>query len=405
MKLVERHVIKKGHLHYQEIDRLCWASKNLYNYANYLIRQAFIHEGVYLDYYSLQKSLQSMEVYRELPAKVSQQILMCLDKNWKSFKSALAEWRENPAKFLGRPRLPKYKNKETGRNLVIYTEQALSQPMLRAGVIKPSQTEIRVKTQVKSVKQVRLIPKLDHYVLEVVYEQEKSQQQLDTQRIASIDIGLNNLATVTFNQAELKPFLINGKPLKSINQYFNKAKAKMQSRLGTSSSKRLQRLCTNRNFKVEDYLHKASRLLINLLEVDKIGTLVIGKNINWKQEINLGKRNNQNFVQIPQARFIAMLRYKAELLGIQVIEQEESYTSKASFIDLDPLPVYADKQTEKPLFSGKRVSRGLYKSRSGKRLNADVNGSLNILRKAVPNAFSNGIEGVVVHPVRLTPTK
>jgi IS605 OrfB family transposase len=301
--------------------------------------------------------------------------------------------------------LPKYKNKETGRNLVIYTEQALSQPMLRAGVIKPSQTEIRVKTQVKSVKQVRLIPKLDHYVLEVVYEQEKSQQQLDTQRIASIDIGLNNLATVTFNQAELKPFLINGKPLKSINQYFNKAKAKMQSRLGTSSSKRLQRLCTNRNFKVEDYLHKASRLLINLLEVDKIGTLVIGKNINWKQEINLGKRNNQNFVQIPQARFIAMLRYKAELLGIQVIEQEESYTSKASFIDLDPLPVYADKQTEKPLFSGKRVSRGLYKSRSGKRLNADVNGSLNILRKAVPNAFSNGIEGVVVHPVRFTPTK
>ena len=100
MKLVERHVIKKGHLHYQEIDRLCWASKNLYNYANYLIRQAFIHEGVYLDYYSLQKSLQSMEVYRELPAKVSQQILMCLDKNWKSFKSALAEWNYFPIALL-----------------------------------------------------------------------------------------------------------------------------------------------------------------------------------------------------------------------------------------------------------------------------------------------------------------
>lgn len=199
--------------------------------------------------------------------------------------------------------------------------------------------------------------------------------------------------------------MINGRPLKSINQFFNKSQAKIKFRLGNQTRQKLQKLCTKRNFKVEDYLHKASRLIVDYLVFHQIGTLIIGKNPEWKQQANMGKRNNQNFVQIPHARLVEMLRYKAELQGIYVWEQEESYTSKASFLDLDPIPVYSPGQKEKPLFSGQRICRGLYQSSTGKRLNADVNGSLNIIIKAVPNAFSNGIEGVVVHPVRLTPAK
>lgn len=405
MQLVERHVIKQGHLHYQEIDNLCWLSKNLYNYANYLVRQSFIHENTYLNYLAIQKQLQSTEVYKALPSKVSQQVLINLEKNWQSFFAAMKEWKENPKKFLGRPSLPKYKDKEKGRNLLTYTSQAISKVALRRGVVKLSKSEVAVKTKISNVNQVRVIPKLDHYVVEVVYEVEVSSQPKDAYRIASIDIGLDNLAAVTFNQAGIKPLLINGKPLKSINQYFNKRKAEMQSKLGKGSSKQLKKLCSKRNFKVDDYLHKASRLIVNILDTNQIGTLVIGKNENWKQEINIGKQNNQNFVQVPHARFIQMLKYKAELLGIYVIEQEESYTSQASFLDLDSIPVYSSESKTKHKFSGRRVKRGIYKSKSKKQLNADVNGSYNIMRKAIPTAFSNGIEDAVVHPVRLTPAK
>ena len=127
---------------------------------------------------------------------------------------------------------------------------------------------------------------------------------------------------------------------------------------------------------------------------ERIGTLIIGKNDGWKQAIGLGKRTNQNFVFVPHARFIAMLRYKAELVGIQVMVSEESYTSKCSFLDLELVGKHE-------VYAGRRVKRGLYRASDGRRLNADVNGAFNILRKVVPDAFGNGIEGVVVHPVRI----
>lgn len=407
MQLVERHIIKRGHKHYLEIDNLCWLSKNLYNYANYTIRNHFFQTGEYLNYNTIQKQLQDSPDYKALPAKVSQQILMVLDKNWKSFFKALQAYGEAPNKFLGRPRLPRYKNTQTGRNLLVYTIQALSKPYLRQGIIQPSKTELFIKTNISSeqICQVRIIPKLDHYVVEVIYDHELYPQKLDRNSIASIDLGLNNLATVTFNQAGVQPLLINGRPIKSMNQYFNKVKADLQSKLRTGTSKRIQKLCSKRNWKVDDYLHKASRTIITVLNALGVGTLVIGNNPLWKQECEMGRRNNQNFVQIPFERFIWMLRYKAELLGIQVVVREESYTSRASFLDLDPIPTYQQGGNNNPLFSGRRVSRGMYKSGTGKRLNADVNGSYNIMRKAVPNVFDDGIEGIVVCPVRLTPTK
>ncbi|GGA15622.1 transposase [Okeania sp. KiyG1] len=387
MKLVERHIIQKSHRFYDEIDRLCFLSKNLYNYANYLVRQSFILENNYRHYYDLQKTLSTQSDYQAIPAKVSQQILMILDRNWKSFLAANEVYKQNQSKFNARPRLPRYKNKITGRNLVVYTTQAISKKQLKQGIINPSKTGIYLKTLVPTsqIKQVRLVPRLNHYVIEVIYEKCEKQYELEKNRCASIDIGLNNLATLTFNQADIKPLLINGRPLKSMNQYYNKIKSYLQSQLRENrSSKRLKKLCNKREFKINDYLHKSSRLIINTLIDREIGTLIIGHNPEWKQKINLGKRNNQNFVSVPYNKLIEMLSYKAKMVGIDVIITEESYTSKASFIDNDLIPVYNKSEKNQVTFSGKRIKRGLYRTASKRLINADVNGSLNIMRKAAP---------------------
>ncbi|MEM1172446.1 MAG: transposase, partial [Cyanobacteria bacterium P01_H01_bin.35] len=283
-----------------------------------------------------------------------------------------------------------------------------SKRQLKQGIINPSKTGIYLKTLVPSsqIKQVRLVPRLNHYVIEVIYEKCEKQYELEKNRCASIDIGLNNLATLTFNQAGIKPLLINGRPLKSINQYYNKTKSFLQSELRENqSSLRLKKLMLKREFKINDYLHKASRLIINTLINQKIGTLIIGNNEEWKENINLGKRNNQNFVFVPYKRLIEMLSYKAEMVGINIIITEESYTSTSSFIDNDLIPVCKKGEKNQVTFSGKRVKRGLYLTASKGLINADVNGSLNIMKKAVPNVFDHGIEGVVVHPVRVTPAK
>ena len=408
MRLVERHIIQKNHRFYPEIDRLCFLSKNLYNYSNYLVRQSFIFEKTYLSYYDLLRRLSTQSDYQAIPAKVSQQILMILDRNWKSFLAANEVYKQNPSKFNARPRIPKYKNKITGRNLVVYTTQAISKKQLKQGIINPSKTGIYLKTLVPTsqIKQVRLVPRLNHYVIEVIYEKCEKQYELEKNRCASIDIGLNNLATLTFNQAGIKPLLINGRPLKSINQYYNKVKSFLQSQLEENrSSKRLKKLGNKREFKINDYLHKASRLIIDTLINQKIGTLIIGHNEEWKQKISLGKRNNQNFVCVPYNKLIEMLSYKAKMVGINVIITEESYTSASSFIDNDLIPVYKKGEKNQVTFSGKRIKRGLYRTASNRLINADVNGSLNIMKKAVPNVFDYGIEGVVVHPVRITPAK
>jgi putative transposase len=278
MQLVERHIINSSHPYHTEIDNLCFLSKNLYNAANYLIRQTLFKTGEILNYSHIQKVLQSETDYKKLPAKVSQQVLMVLGKNWKAFKEATKVYQKNPSKFLGKPKLPKYKNKEKGRNLVIYTIQALSKIALAKGTIKPSQTNISLPTQQTAIAQIRIVPKLNHYVIEVIYNKQEKVKLSDNNRIASIDLGLNNLASVTFNQAGLVPFLINGRPLKSINHFFNKRKSELQSIIKVGTSKRLQKLCTKRNCKVDDYLHKSSRYLINKLVELNISTLVIGQN-------------------------------------------------------------------------------------------------------------------------------
>jgi IS605 OrfB family transposase len=411
MQLVEQHVINRNDPRYSVIDEAAFKSKNLYNAALYEIRQSFIHEGRYLNYSEMDKRMQSHEAYKALPAKVSQQILMVLGRNWKSFFEALEAYNEDPSKFLGRPKLPKYKHKTEGRNILVYTIQALSKRGLKRGLIQPSMLAIEVKTKHKDIDQVRIVPRKGFYVIEVVYEKNVKQAPVNSAWYAGIDIGMNNLVALTSNKPGFVPVVVNGRPVKSINQFYNKRKAALQQQLGhTGTTKRMEHMTNKRNRCIDHYLHTVSHRVVDLLVKERIGVLVIGKNDAWKQEINLGKRNNQNFVQIPHARFIHMLSYKAELVGITVLITEESYTSKASFLDRDPLPVYCPNDDTTHAFSGKRVARGLYRASNGREINADINGAYNIIRKVAPDAFqqAEGVEdgkgvlaSLVVHPVRV----
>ncbi|MEK7483264.1 MAG: transposase, partial [Planctomycetota bacterium] len=353
---------------------------------------------------NLDKQFQSQVDYQALPAKVSQQVIQHVCHDWKAYREATFEYRRNPNNFLGEPKIPRYKDKQKGRSLLTYTAQAISKTGLKKGIVKPSMADLEVKTKQKKIQQVRLVPKSQQnsYVVEIVYQQIGQTLNLFADRVAGIDIGLNNLAAVTSNLVEMKPHLVNGRPLKAINQLYHKEKAFLQAQLKPEqkTSRAIRDLAKKRQWRIDSYLHKASRGIIHLLEFYKIDTLVIGKNINWKQKIELGKKTNQNFVSIPLARFIEMLKYKAKLSSIRVILTEESYTSKCSFLDREDL-----KHQENYL--GKRVHRGLFKSATGLVLNADVNGSLNIIRKVIPDAFDGlkGIEGVVVHPLRVTPSE
>lgn len=209
---------------------------------------------------------------------------------------------------------------------------------------------------------------------------------------------------VTSTKPGFQPLLVNGRPLKSLNQHYNKQRAHHQSHLAKAkrfTSRKLDRITTKRTRRINAYLHTASRRIINTLVSEGIGTLVVGKNPYWKQAVEMGRKNNQEFVQMPHARFIDMLTYKAKLVGIQVVLQEESYTSKASFLDRDPLPIYDPKRETKPRFRGKRETRGLYRAADGRRMHADLNGSYNILRKAFPNSFGQGMAAPAVVPRRL----
>ena len=394
MQLVERHIIHPNHAHYEEIDQAAFASKNLYNLANYTIRQHFFNTGEVYRYEDLYNILKGTEAYEALPRKVSQQVLRGLDKNWKSFAAAKVAWKKDPSRFLGRPKLPKYKHIENGRNILTYTIQAVSAKLLKIGQIKLSGLKMMFKTKQTDIAQVRIVPKSTHYVIEVVYNIEPK-QHVYSDRVAGIDIGLDNLAVVTSNETGFKPVVINGKPLKSINQFYNKRKAELQSRLGNHrrTSKRLERLTDKRNRRIDHYMHVASRRIIDSLVEHNIGTLIIGKNDGWKQDINLGKRTNQNFVQIPHARFISMLEYKAKLENMKVVVTEESYTSKTSFLD-------GEQPIKHESYAGKRVKRGLFRSSTGRTINADLNGAYQIIKKVVSDAFSSEeIEGVVVHPL------
>ncbi len=408
MNLVEQHIVNRRHNLYKKIDDLAFKSKNLYNSANYIIRQEFTKNQKYLNYNKIEKIIKNMDFgefqnpYKELPAKVSQQILKLLDKNWVSFFKSIQDWKKNPLKYKGRPSLPKYKKKESGRNILIYTIQAINKSHFKKyNEILLSKTNINIKTKVQynDLKQVRIVPRYDHFVIEVIYNKEEVGKNLNKNNVMGIDLGLNNLCAITTNIK--KSFLINGKPIKSINQYYNKKLAKAKSELELSNKSKTsnftRKLTNKRSRKIKNYLHKTSKYVIDFCLTNDIGKIVIGKNDNWKNKISLSKKVNQNFVQIPHSQLIEQIQYKAELYGIEVVLIEESYTSKCSFLDNELI-----KKHEK--YQGKRVKRGLFKTKSSLLINADINGSLNIIRKVISNFMinENEIEGFVVSPKLVT---
>ena len=390
MYLTERHIIKNN----KELDEVCFKSKNLYNKALYLVRQHYFKTKGYLNFFAVNKLMidSKDEDFYALPTRVSTQTLRLLDRNFKSFFALLKKKQgSNHDKPI---RLPKYLDKE-GRYITVFPKDAVSKRYLKKGLIKLSSLSIEIPTRVteSNLVEVRVLPRNNHHVIEVVYKVDEVEPKSDNGRYASIDLGLNNLATVSSNV--VKPFIINGRPLKSINQYYNKEVSRLQSLLDDKkTSKRIYSITNKRNNKVKDYLHKSSRLIVNFLVSNNISTLIIGYNGEWKQYINLGRTNNQSFVNIPFLTFINQLDYKCKLEGINVKLIEESYTSKCSFLDGESIEKHES-------YLGKRIKRGLFKSAKGKLINADLNGSLNILRKVVGD-FSYPIE-VCSTPLRVTP--
>lgn len=370
MILTERHIIKKTNSLYKELDMLCFLSKNLYNSALYTVRQFYFENKKYINWININNQfIKNKQIdYYALPCKVSQQTLKIVDQNMKSFFNALKAKNS-------KPRLPKYLDKTKGRFVVTYTNQAISKTELKKGYIVLSKTNIRIKTKIHDVQQVRIVPQNNIIVIEVLYKVNCKISNFDIRKYSGVDFGLNNLMSCGFS--DVRPMLINGRPLKSINWYYNKKKAELQSLLKNKyTSNRITNLTIRRNNKVNDYLHKSSRLFINYLVSNDITDVVIGYNKEWKQGINIGRVNNQNFVNIPYYKLLNMLTYKCELLGITVHITEESYTSKCSFLDNEEICKHED-------YKGKRIKRGLYKSSDGRLINADVNGALNILKKVI----------------------
>lgn len=387
-----------------ELSSLCHLSKNLWNEANYLIRQEFFINGNWIRYNTLAATLKTSENYKNLNAQTAQQILKILDRSWNSFFKAIKEWSKNPDKFMGRPKIPNYKPKD-GEALLIFTNQQVT---IKDHILSfTKKLPLIIKTRLPdntNLREVRIIPKGLNYICEIIYKKQSEEGEINKRwyakihnrnRVIGIDLGLRNVVTIANNIGEI-PIVIKGGILKSMNQYYNKEKAQLQSiydKQGIKFGTRMSQLNSKRNHKIKDTMHKISRYTIDYCLENNIGTIVIGKNDNWKQEANMGKKNNQNFVQIPHYKLIQMLQYKAETEGITVKLQQESHTSKCSFLDSEPI-------CHQETYKGVRFTRGLFRSENGTILNSDVNGAYNIIRKAIPDAFAKGIEGVGLHPIR-----
>lgn len=399
MYLTEQHIITINDKRYKDLDRICFLSKNLYNAALYIIKQEFLVSGKWTRYAELSKKMvaENNVDFRAMSGSSSQQILMVLDRNLKSYFSAIKAWKRDNKKFTGCPKFPKYKHKTKGRNVFIYSYVQFRH---KGGYIyfpkKEGLQPLKTKCKEGTVKQIRFVPKPNCYVIELVYKSEIREQLPDNNRYMSIDLGVNNLASIVTNTSN-KVVLMDGKKLKSINQYYNKKKAKIQSQLkktnGKENSKWLMNFTRKRNNKVKDYLHKASKEIVSMCLKDNITTLIVGHNDGWKQEVNMGKRNNQNFVSIPFETFISMLRYKSERQGLRFVEINEFHTSKCSSLDLEEVKHHDS-------YVGKRVKRGLFRTRDGILLNADINGAYNIMRKVKGDAAMPPYRGFGYNPVK-----
>ena len=424
MLLVEKKVIKrkrKTEVLFSKLDGYCYKAKNLRNATNYIIKQCYrihtkleqgeildswekalikrINDAIYsyncnksyklhyidenngyiADAYFLSYYMKTTREYKTMPySTCSQIVVQSLCKDWKAYYKSYKEFRKNPSKFLGMPSTPHYYDTETGKGWLVLTSQNFK--VLSTGDIKLPAflNDLHLKTKHTDVRQCRIKTTANSIVINIIYQVADTEMKAANDRYMGIDIGIDNLMTVVSN-TEMQPFIINGRPLKSVNQYYNKRKAELQTKAmlcnaSNKPTKRIIRVNQKRNNKVNDYLHKAAKMVIMKALQYNISKIVIGNNKGWKQGASLGKHTNQTFVSIPFARLMQMLTYKAQQVGIAVIVTEESYTSGTSYIDNEvPIKDNYDKS--------RRKHRGLFVSNKGIAINADVNGAYQILKK------------------------
>ena len=388
MQLTERHLIKPGHELYAMLDDLTFKAKNLYNHGLYLYRQSYFEhkKNPYkpvLSWMDVDKSLrkQGHEDVRALPAKVANAVLKNLGDAVSSYWKLVRLKRKGG--LAQKPRLPHYLHKTKGRYPVSFNYQTFGSKRGTNNelILCPKGISLPIPTKVDNPKQVRIVPQRNNFIIEVIYDAEERAPKR-TSKYAGIDLGVDNFATVTFSTRH-KPLIVKGLELKSINQGYNRLIAKAQSLLpgNQKTSKSIHRLWSRRSWILRTKIHQITAFLTALFDEMQIDTVFIGKNTNWKQKLPFGKAVKQRFAYLPYETFIEQLRYKCRLRGISIIVQEESYTSKASFLDNDNIPVYSE--TGNPRFSGRRIKRGLYRAGDGRLINTDVNGSYNIMRKGL----------------------
>lgn len=397
---------------YRNIKRLSHIAKNLANEAIYNVRQYFFQEGKYLNYQKNYVLLKESPNYKALNSNMAQQIMKEVDGMFQSFFALLELAKKGKYSFKA-VKLPKYLPKDGFTTLIIgfvrLKGNQLTVPYSQSYGKEHKKVTINIPSilEGKKVKEIRIIPKSKARFFEIQYSYEVTEEQrdLDDQKAMAIDFGIDNLTTCATSTGQT--FIIDGRRLKSINQWYNKENSRLQSikdkqKFGKKCTNRQNELAHKRNNRVNDYMSKTARKIINYCLAKNIGVLVCGYNVTFQRESNLGKVTNQNFVNIPFGKLRDKLQYLCKLYGIKYIEQEESYTSKASFFDKDEIPVYNDDNPKQYTFSGKRVHRGLYKTASGYKFNADVNGALNILRKSkVVSLLGLYCRGELDTPVRI----
>ena len=384
-----KHLSKED---YKSIKELCHIAKNLTNEAIYNVRQYYFTEDKFLKYEKNYTLLKSSPNYKELNSNIAQQILKEVDGSFKSFFGLIKLAKQGKYSFKD-CKLPRYLPKDGYTTLVIGFVRLNGNKLILPFSNNFKKTHKVVEITIppvlldKKVKEIRILPKANarYFEIQYIYETECIQRNLNTQNALALDLGVNNLVTAVSSTG--KSFIVDGKRLKSINQWFNKENARLQSikdkqHFGKKPTNRQKAIARDCNNKVNDYMNKAARMIIDYCINNDIGTLIAGYNVTFQRNSHIGKQNNQNFVNIPYGRFRDKLAYMCELNGITYVEQEESYTSKASFWDKDNIPVYNNDNPKEYEFSGNRVHRGLYETANGKTFNADINGALNIMRKS-----------------------
>ena len=388
LKQQVKHLSKKE---FRNLKYLSHIAKNLTNEAIYNVRQYYFQNKKYLSYNENYKMLKNSENYKKLNSNMAQQILKEVDGSFKSFFGLLKLAKNGQYNFKD-IKLPKYLAKDGFTTLVIGFVRLKDDMLIvpYSNSFKKTHQEVKIKLppvlKDKKIKEIRIIPKQHsrYFEIQYTYEVEEVQRELNKENALGIDLGIDNLCTCVTNTGA--SFIIDGRKLKSINQYYNKINAKLQSIKDKQKIKRTtlrqKRIARKRNNRIEDYLSKAARIIVNYCLNNDIGKLVLGYNEDFQRKSNIGSINNQNFVNIPYGKLRDKLIYLCKLYGIEFKLQEESYTSKASFFDGDEIPIYDKENLQEYVFSGKRIKRGLYQTSTGKLINADCNGALNILRKS-----------------------